>query len=140
MLLIAILVGLAILAGLILLIIPGIMVVGDGLSVAIPALVFEDKRGTAALSRSWELVKGSFWHVLGTVFLASLITGFVSGILHAVGGTNWAVYWILDVIARQPSRSRSRRSCWSCCTSICGHARSRFTADTLRSELTRNAA
>jgi len=98
-LLIAILAALAIFVGLLLLIIPG-LIVAVMLAVAIPALVFEDRRGGEALRRSWELVKGSFWHVLGTIIVTALITGVVAGIFDAFAGGNWFLYWILDAAAR----------------------------------------
>ncbi len=56
-LLVSLLVGLAVLGGFILLIIPGIIFLVF-LSVSIPALVVENRRGTDAMSRSWNLVKG----------------------------------------------------------------------------------
>lgn len=136
-LLIAVLVGAAILVGLILLIIPGI-IVAVMLAVAIPALVFEDKRGTAALRRSWELVKGEFWHVLGTVFLASLITGFVTGILDALGRSNWVLYWIFDVIARIITIPFTALVLIVLYLDLRARKES-LTADTLRSELARSA-
>ena len=96
---IALLAGLAIFVGFVLLIIPGIFVLGM-LSVVIPVFVFEGKRGTQALGRSWELVKGNFWHALGTILLAGIIAGFVTGILTAIGGSNWLVYFIFSAIGR----------------------------------------
>jgi len=60
-LLISILVGLAVIGGFILLIIPGLIFLVM-FSVSIPALVVENLRGTEAMSRSWNLVKGFFWH------------------------------------------------------------------------------
>jgi glycerophosphoryl diester phosphodiesterase family protein len=67
---------------------------------SIPALVVEDKRGTEAMKRSWNLVKGDFWHVLGTIFVAGLIVGLVSGIVTGLGGSNWVTSWIFGSIAR----------------------------------------
>jgi hypothetical protein len=98
-LLISLLAGLAIFVGLILFVIPGLIVIVM-LCVVIPALVFEGKRGTAALSRSWELVKGSFWHAAGTILLAGLIAAVVAGIPAALAGSNWVAYWILSAIGR----------------------------------------
>jgi len=79
--------------------------VGTMLAVAIPSLVVENKRGTEALSRSWELVKGHFWHVFGTIFVAGLIAGVVAGVvggifggMGGVGG-NWVTRWIGDSLA-----------------------------------------
>lgn len=98
-LLISLLAGLAIFVGLLLLVIPGI-IIAVMLTVTIPALIFENKRGTEALSRSWNLVKGHFWHVLGTVIVAGIITGIISGIFGALGGSNWFLFWIFNSIGR----------------------------------------
>lgn len=98
-LLVSFLAGLIILVGLILLIIPGV-IFAVFLAVAIPALVIENKRGTDALSRSWNLVKGSFWHVLGTVLVAGLIGGLVSSLIGAIGGNNWFLSWIFTSIGQ----------------------------------------
>lgn len=101
-LLISILVGLAVLGGFILLIIPGIIFLVM-FSVAIPALVVENLRGTDAMSRSWNLVKGSFWHALGLIIVAGIITAVVGGIVGAIGGAisdNWFVVWIFQAIAQ----------------------------------------
>ena len=73
-LLVSLLVGLAVLGGFILLIIPGIIFLVF-LSVSIPALVVENRRGTDAMSRSWNLVKGHVWHAFGVIVVAGLITG-----------------------------------------------------------------
>ena len=81
---ISILVGLVVGIGFILLIIPGIIFL-TMLAVTIPALIVEDQRGTAAMGRSWNLVKGHFWHVLGTIVVAALITGVVGAILGLLG-------------------------------------------------------
>ncbi len=96
-LLVSILVGLAVAFGFILLIIPGVIFLAM-LSVSIPALVIENLKGTDAMSRSWNLVKGHFWHVLGTVVVAALISGVVGGILGSIGGSNWFVNWIFTTI------------------------------------------
>ena len=77
---ISILVGLIVVGGLILLIIPGI-IFAVKLTTAIPALVVEGKRGSEAIGRSWNLTKGAFWHVLGAVVVAGLLTGVISSII-----------------------------------------------------------
>lgn len=97
--LVGLLVGLAVAVGLLLLFV-GAIIFGVFLSVSIPALVIEDRRGTEALKRSWQLVTGHFWHVLGVVVVAAIITGIVSSILGALGGDNWFVSWIFSVIAQ----------------------------------------
>jgi NhaP-type Na+/H+ or K+/H+ antiporter len=50
------------------------------------------------MSRSWNLARPHFWHVLGTIFVAGLITGFISGIIGAFGVHNWFLGWIFGSI------------------------------------------
>jgi len=45
------------------------------------AVVVENAKGTGALKRSWNLVKGFFWKVVGTTLLAAIITFIVQLIL-----------------------------------------------------------
>lgn len=100
--LISILVGLAVLGGLILLIIPG-LIFAVMFSVSIPALVVENRRGTDAMSRSWNLVKGQFWHAVGVIVVAGIIAAVVSGIIGAIGGAlgdNWFLSWVFQAIAQ----------------------------------------
>ena len=52
-------------------------------AVAIPALLLERKGVGSSLSRSIELTKGHFWHVLGVVFTAALIGGLLNAALSA---------------------------------------------------------
>lgn len=85
--------ALAILGGLILFIIPGI-IIAVKLSVAVQSLVVENKRGTEALSRSWNLTKNYFWPVLGIVIVTGIITGIVSSLVAAPFGSNWYLSWI----------------------------------------------
>lgn len=107
--LIALLVGLVVAAGFLLIIIPilgwiaavvWLVFAGTMLAVAIPALVVENRRGTEAMSRSWELVKGHFWHALGVIVVASIIAGIVAGIIGAIGGSNWFLGWIFGSIGQ----------------------------------------
>jgi hypothetical protein len=84
-LVVSILVGLATLAGLIVLIIPGIYI-GVRLAVSTQALVVEGRRGTQAMGRSWELVGGHWWHAAFTVLLAGLLTAVVDAIITAPFG------------------------------------------------------
>jgi Membrane domain of glycerophosphoryl diester phosphodiesterase len=97
--LVSLLVGLVVLGGLILLIIPG-LIFGVLLSVSVPVLIVENRRGREALSRSWNLVKGHFWHAVGVIIVAGLIVGVVSGIVGAIGGSAWIVRWIFSAIAQ----------------------------------------
>jgi hypothetical protein len=96
-LLVSVLVGLVVLGGFILLVIPGFIFLVM-LGVSIPALIVENRRGTDAMSRSWNLVKGHFWHAFGVIFVAGLIAGVVSGIIGAIGGNAWVARWIFTAI------------------------------------------
>jgi hypothetical protein len=69
--------------GFLLCIVPGVWLYGAW-SVAVPALLLEDARGRRALGRSFALVRGRWWPVAGTLFLANLLTvavGFGFGVL-----------------------------------------------------------
>jgi hypothetical protein len=46
-----------------------------------PVVVLERERVTASLSRSWRLVRGSFWRVFGITLLAGLIVLVTAGVL-----------------------------------------------------------
>ena len=96
-LLIGLLVALIVTGGFLLFIVPGI-IFAVKLSVSIPALIVENRRGTDAIGRSWNLTTGQFWHVLGTWFLAFVITWIVTGILGALGGSNAVLQGILGAI------------------------------------------
>lgn len=98
-LLVSILVGITVGIGFLLLVIPGVIFLVM-FSVSIPALIVENRRGTDAMSRSWNLVKGHFWHALGVVIVAALIVAVVSAVLGAIGGSNWFVRWIFSAIAQ----------------------------------------
>jgi hypothetical protein len=97
--LLSLLVGLIVAVGFILLFVPGVIFLVF-LSASIPVLIVENRRGTEALGRSWELVRGHFWHALVVILVAALIVGVVSGIIGAIGGTNWFVRWIFTAIAQ----------------------------------------
>ena len=97
-LLVSVLVGLAVIGGLLLLIVPGI-IFAIRFTVAVPALVVEDARGREAMRRSWRLVKGYSGRVFGITLLAGLIAGIVSGIftapfaLTAINSPNGFHFW-----------------------------------------------
>jgi hypothetical protein len=95
--LVSLLVGLAIAGGFILLIIPGIIFLVM-LSVSIPVLIVENRRGTEAMGRSWNLVKGHFWHAFGVILVAAIIAGVISSIISAIGGDAWFMQWIFSSI------------------------------------------
>ena len=75
----AFLVGLGFLAC----IIPGVYF-GVAWSVAIPALLLEDYRGTKALSRSRRLVEGFWWRALGVVLITMILGAIVGAALQGV--------------------------------------------------------
>jgi membrane-anchored glycerophosphoryl diester phosphodiesterase (GDPDase) len=72
--------SLSVLLGLLLLVIPGIYVL-IRLQFAASALALDGQRGTYALRRSWQLVRGNFWRVLGITLLALLLGNLASAIL-----------------------------------------------------------
>ena len=88
---------LAILGGLILLVIPG-LIIAVMLFVSVDAFIVEGHRGSTALGRSWGLVKSHFWHVVGVVFLSAILTGLIQAILSAVGGDSFAGQWLVTAI------------------------------------------
>ena len=95
----SLLVGIVVAIGFILLVVPGIIFV-TMLSVTIPVLVIERKGITASMSRSWELAKGHFWHVLGTIVVAGIITAVIGGLIGLIGGSNWFLGWIFGSIGQ----------------------------------------
>ena len=58
--------------GLLLLIVPGVYAFVAWL-VAVQAAVIEDLRGTAALRRSWQLVRGQWWRVFGISLVIGIL-------------------------------------------------------------------
>jgi hypothetical protein len=98
-LLVSVLVGLAIIGGLILFIIPGIYI-GIRLCVSIETLVVEGRRGTQAMGRSFELVGGHWWHAFGILVVAGLLTGVVNAVITApFGNTGWFVQAVAAAVA-----------------------------------------
>ena len=94
-LLVALLVGI----GFILLFFPG-LIIAVFLSMSIPAFIIERKGVGDSLARSWELVRGSWWHTFGVIVVAGLLAGIVQSIFNAIGGTNFFLYWILSAIGQ----------------------------------------
>ena len=95
-LLVSVLVGLAVVGGLILFIIPGIWI-GFRLSVSTQALVVEGRRPTEAMGRSWALVAGHWWHAFGTVVVGGLLTEVVNALITAP--FNQASWFLQAVVA-----------------------------------------
>jgi hypothetical protein len=136
-LLVAILVGITVAIGFVLLIIPGIIFL-TLFSVSIPAVVIENRRGTDAMKRSWNLAKEHFWHVLGVVIVAAIISGIVSSILGSLGGSSWFGSWIFSAIAQIITAPFS--ALVSVLLYLDLRARKEaLTADSLRTELAQNA-
>lgn len=98
-LLVAFLVGITVAIGFILLVIPGIIFLVF-FSVSVPAMVVENRRGTKAMGRSWNLVSGHFWHALGVILVAAIISAIVAGIIGSIGGSNWFLRWIFGAIGQ----------------------------------------
>jgi hypothetical protein len=98
-LVVSILVGLATLLGLIVFIIPGIYI-GVRLAVSTQALIVEDKRGTNAMRRSWDLVGGHWWHAAFTILIAGLITAVVNAVITAPFSAGaWLIQGIAAAVA-----------------------------------------
>jgi hypothetical protein len=77
--------GLAVLAGLVLLLGAFVLVVWIGTRLVLlpPALVLEGNGVVATFRRAWRLTRGSFWRVLGIYLLATIVVGLVGQVLAA---------------------------------------------------------
>jgi hypothetical protein len=95
----ALLYAIIVAVGFILLIIPGI-IFGVFLAVAMPAFIVERKSASEALSRSWNLVSGSFWHTLGVIVVAFILAGIVNGVISALGGSTFIGSWLMSAVAQ----------------------------------------
>jgi hypothetical protein len=95
-LLVGVLFALAVFGGLILFVVPGV-IFAVRFSVSVPALVVEGRRGTEALSRSWNLVRGYSWPVFGAFLVAFLLTSIVNSVLTSTSA-NWFVQGVLASI------------------------------------------
>lgn len=85
---VVLLVSLAVAIGVLACVLPGIWL-GIAFSVAVPVVVVEGLRGSKALGRSYDLVKGRWWATLGRFAVAALLTfavAFVIGAIVGVGG------------------------------------------------------
>jgi hypothetical protein len=70
------------------------------LSMAVPAYIIERRRATDSLSRSWNLVSGSFWHTLGVILVAAILASVVNTVITAVGGSTFIGRWLLGAVAQ----------------------------------------
>ena len=84
--------------GFVFLVIPGLILLVF-LSMAVPAFIIERRGVTDSMSRSWNLVSGSWWHVLGAIVIAAILSGIVSGIIGALGGNSLVGMWLTSAIA-----------------------------------------
>lgn len=96
--------------GLMLCLAPGLWLLASW-AVAVPALLIEGARGTKAIGRSWTLVRGRRWPILGVLLLAYLLSSLLNGIL-SVGvlgasgfETDSARYVVLSTISGAISTS-----------------------------------
>ena len=64
--------------------IPAAIYVANAWSLSTPALLFEDVGPVRALKRSFGLVKGSWWRVLGILFVGVLLVSLLSGVLQGL--------------------------------------------------------
>jgi hypothetical protein len=77
--------GILIVLGALLLLIPGILI-AVWTVVAVPVAAIEGLKNSSALTRSRDLTRGHFWHVLGTMLLAWIIVmGLLFGLAIALG-------------------------------------------------------
>lgn len=78
----SVLAALGIFAGLLLLIVPGI-VLAVRWAIWTPALVLEERGPTSALGRSNQLVKGHSWTILAIVLITAVLSGIAGSLLQA---------------------------------------------------------
>src|SRR5947209_9913523 len=83
LILVALVAGIGIVVGLLLIVIPGLILIMVW-SVAAPVVVLERPPGLGALRRSRELVRGNGWQVFGTIFVLTILVAIVSGIIEAI--------------------------------------------------------
>ncbi|NUT08923.1 MAG: hypothetical protein HOQ38_00490 [Nonomuraea sp.] len=81
---------LGVMALFVILFIPYYLFITTRFAFAAPAVVLEGRGPFDAMRRSWHLVTGDFWRVLGILLLTSILVGVVSGVLavpFTLGGT-----------------------------------------------------
>lgn len=87
---VVLLISLAVALGVLACVLPGIWL-GIAFSVAVPVVVVEGVRGSKALARSYDLIKGRWWATLGRFAVAALVmfaaTFVITAIVGVGGGT-----------------------------------------------------
>jgi len=78
----------------------GALIVAVFFGVAVPAFIIERKGAIDSMSRSWKLVSGHWWHTFGVFLVALILAAIVNGILSAIGGSNFFLYWIFTAIGQ----------------------------------------
>jgi hypothetical protein len=104
---VAILSGIGIVLGMLLLFVPG-LILATMWAVAIPVAVVEERGVTASLSRSQELTSGRRWRVFGAYLLTLLILivggSIVEGVIAVIAGLNSTVsivgLWIFSALVQ----------------------------------------
>jgi hypothetical protein len=98
LLLVIVLTWLLTMLGLLLFVVPGV-VVGVLLAVSVPAQVVEDTGVRRALSRSWNLVGGHWWHTFGTILLTWLLLGLAVSLVDGAA-EGLGIGWLAETIAQ----------------------------------------
>jgi hypothetical protein len=98
--------GFTIMLGFFLLVVPGV-ILATGLALAIPSVVLEPRSASAALSRSWELTRGSRWRIFALAFTLLIllyipvvaITGLLAVVLPQASGERFGPASVSTVAA-----------------------------------------
>jgi len=104
LILVAVVAGILILIGFILIVVPGVILLTLW-SVAVPVVVIERPPGLGALRRSRELVRGNGWPVFGVILILYFLVLVVTAALQAAGnsagtGVGIVVAVIVGVLTR----------------------------------------
>ncbi len=90
----SLLVGIAVLGGMVFLFIPG-MIIALLFSFVSMAIVLEKRNIMEALHRSYQMVKANFWGITGRVILIQLISFFISQVLDSLNDDNPAIALVI---------------------------------------------
>lgn len=98
--------GFTIMLGFFLLVVPGV-ILATGLALAIPSVILEPRSASAALSRSWELTRGSRWRIFALAFTLLIllyvpvvaITGLLAVVLPQASGERFGPASVSTVAA-----------------------------------------